>query len=140
MNFEFISFFWIFFRSISMAPLYRCWIRLNVRSRMFPRYAATRCKLTVAFNYDDVISPPSRWSWAEADQIQIEIGEFEFLFLLESSRRGKNLTKKNFKIFWTFQKIMRNHLWVIWWVILLLNLLVGDWWWIITMIRQLNCL
>ena len=79
-----------------------------------------------------------RWSWAEADQIQIEIGEFEFLFLLEPSRRGKNLTKKILKNFFNSRKNMRNHLWVIWWVIHKLNLLVGDWWWIMAMIRQLK--
>jgi len=88
---------------------------------------------------DDVISPPSLivggggsnpdWDWRVWISLSARI---------ESKR--KEFDEEKFKIFWTFQKIMRNHLWVIWWVILLLNLLVGDWWWIITMIRQLNCL
>ena len=136
MNFEFISSFESFsVRRIWLAPLYRC----SSECPIFPRYAAARLrgKLTVAFNWWRHQSSV-RWSWAEADQIQIEIGEFEFLF--RESKRKEFDEEKFLNFFNLPKKNMRNHLWVIWWVILLLNLLVGDWWWIIAMIRQLNCL
>ena len=142
MNFEFIS----YFESVSVRRLDFDWrLFTGVRSERtsvqhdqeFSHGPRLRGKLAVAFNWwrhQSSIADRGR----RRIKSRLRLESLNFSFCSNRVEEERIWRRKFFKIFLNSRKIMRNHLWVIWWVILELNLLVSDWWWIMAMIRQLK--